>query len=258
MPSEWYGIPLPPHATVVHEDEQPIFGWGPELELAVDDPESLNLVHFFYQERLRGSWQLCPFAGSEWKNLPSLEVGPDWRIQVWFDAERQQHVSVVTVGEGEHTRGPAILLTFYDKPSTWPLVHRGLCQSSAQNLFHPLALQQARRHCYDDSGMIFEPDIWKASGPDDRGQMLSDLICRGMLLGLSREQTLALLGTPDGDSESGVSFRVRKPGGFGKYKAPVATNCTQGWFDLRFHFPCDVADDCRVPYTIDEICEPDA
>jgi hypothetical protein len=51
-------------------------------------------------------------------------------------------------------------------------------------------------HGYDP--VPFSREAWMASGPEQRGYMVNDLLDKHPLEGMSQDQVLALLGTPDG------------------------------------------------------------
>jgi len=251
-PPTWHDLPLPPDTSTIEEGNDRVFGWGPTLELDTVGVRSPDQIHEFYEETLEEQWELCPFSGSDWKTLPSAVPGS--RTQFWSNVEQRRHFSVTTHKPSSDDSYAIIFLALYEGSETWDLVHRGYCESVSRHLFHPLAVIKERLYCFDDSTTTFESDAWKNTAPGERGQMLSDLLCRGLLLGLSMEQVLSLLGQPDVQSGPRFVYHLRKLGGYGRYKIPDTEDCKQEWFDLVFDYACDTLEECHLPYSVNPRC----
>lgn len=54
----------------------------------------------------------------------------------------------------------------------------------------------------------FDAEAWRAGSALDRGRMVRDLTASGRLVGLSRDEVVALLGDPDGPYRNEVNYTV--------------------------------------------------
>ena len=261
-PAYWKGISLPQYASVLAEGSSP--EEGDFIHLRIHAKGRVKEVHRYFEQTLDAQWEPCFLA----------HVDPTWEDDHYHRAGR--YSMWVNRSEGRLLRVASVWTTGPDQPlgpdepdlainhlasdsRFWDLAYRIICDQHDPELFSPFAAGNASKHyCRDDPEAIpFDAGRWVTADPAQRGRMTPDLLCRGLLLGLDKEQVVILLGPPDLDKGPEFSYRISKPDNFGSRYLPPPRGgivCREGEYDLRFDFTTYVPDGGPMPFEVAMVC----
>jgi len=257
-PQSWHGFPLPPETTMLKEVDAP-YSSATNMLLGLEGSAGFDEIAEFYQSRLPEGWERCPSSDVEWpaarEYLPARYVS--WwssgsRVLFWARTAESWTDDVV-----EAYGVTRVVVIGHDAdPRSWELSYRGFCAPRNVELFSPMAVVSSRQRCASASRESeFDSQAWRSADELQRGQMVDDLICRGLLLGLDQEETIELLGPPDAQDNSTFSYRVH----ISTYPPlpPMADGileCPETEAALRFDFTLKIPSEAHAPFGIDYGC----
>ena len=144
----------------------------------------------------------------------------------------------------------------------WDLLYRALCESRDRRLFTPLSIGDSMANCSRSARIeAFDAERWRATGAEQRGEMVADLFCEGILLGLNESEVEQLLGRPDERDGPKIRYRVKMNVDWieSRYVPPRRDNCrNEGWYELTFDFSIEAPEEQGEVFGMLEMCGVDA
>lgn len=215
---EWHGMQIPAIAQIVLEQE-PTMQQGTPTSLNIsfaylmlEDPNLMRGFHPGTEGVPSSPWEKCDVSAGTYlsKALSHNEVV--FRETAWIDRTEKRIFGLTLFLEAEDILDSDqefnVLLVYSDDRRTFELLDRAVCDPEHASRIAPRVVVRSSHYC--DEELLedeFDAEAWRSEDLELRGHMVADVICRGLILGLYRDEVHALLGPAD--IENGETLRYR-------------------------------------------------